>query len=158
MQHPYGILMLLRPRFERNYRCLLSRMFASDAASIAMSLTSGSRLGPYERLAPAAWARFMSGATAGWVAADSAGKKVHAEWTGKYDGNEYPVSGSPDIESLAYKKIDDRNYESTNKQGGKTSAAAKIVYSADGKTRTVTSSGTSTKGQKVSATAVYDKQ
>jgi hypothetical protein len=89
---------------------------------------------------------------------DSAGKKVHALWTGKYDGKDYAVSGSPDIESLAYKRIDDRNYESSNKHGGKVSTTAKIVYSADGKTRTVTSSGTNTKGQKVSATAVYDKQ
>ena len=84
---------------------------------------------------------------------DSAGKKVHAEWTGKYDGKDYPVSGSPDIEALAYKKVDDHNYESINKHGGKTSATSKIAYSADGKTRTVTSSGTNTKGQRVSVIA-----
>jgi hypothetical protein len=39
---------------------------------------------------------------------DSAGKKVHAEWTGKYDGKDYPVTGSPDIETLAYKKVYDK--------------------------------------------------
>jgi len=89
---------------------------------------------------------------------DSAGKKVHAEWTGKYDGKDYPVSGSPDIELLAYKKVDDHNYESSNKQGGKMTVTAKIVYSADGKTRTVTSSGINSKGQKITGTAVYDKQ
>jgi len=89
---------------------------------------------------------------------DSAGNKVHAVWTGKYDGKDYPVTGSPDVDMLAYKKVDDHNYESTTKQGGKTAASAKIVYSADGKTRTVTSSGTNTKGQNVSATAVYEKQ
>src|SRR5229473_3152135 len=33
---------------------------------------------------------------------DSAGQKVHAEWTGKYDGKDYPVTGSADIDSLAY--------------------------------------------------------
>jgi hypothetical protein len=89
---------------------------------------------------------------------DSAGQKVHAEWTGKYDGKDYPVTGSPDIDSLAYTKRDDRHYDSTNKRSGKVRGTAKIVYSADGKTRTVTSSGTNSKGKKVSATAVYDKQ
>jgi hypothetical protein len=89
---------------------------------------------------------------------DSAGKKVHAEWTGKYDGKDYPVTGSPDLESLAYKKVNDHTYRVTGKRGGKTVTSTKIVYSADGKTRTVTSSGTNAKGQKTSATAVYDKQ
>jgi hypothetical protein len=89
---------------------------------------------------------------------DSAGKKVHAEWTGKYDGKDYAVTGSPDMESLAYTKRDDRHYDSTNKRGGKVSGTAKIAYSADGKTRTVTSSGTNSRGEKISAIAVYDKQ
>jgi len=89
---------------------------------------------------------------------DSAGQKVHAEWTGKYDGKDYPVTGSSDIDSLAYTKVDDRHYDSTNKRAGKVMGTAKIAYSADGKTRTVTSTGTNTKGQKIRATAVYDKQ
>jgi hypothetical protein len=33
-----------------------------------------------------------------------------------------------------------------------------MVLSADGKTRTVTTSGSASKGKKVSGTAVYDKQ
>ena len=89
---------------------------------------------------------------------DSVGKKVQAEWTGKYDSKDYPVTGNPDFDALAYKKINDHNYESTTKKGGKSINSAKIVYSADGKTRTVTSHGTNAKGQKISATAVYDKQ
>jgi hypothetical protein len=89
---------------------------------------------------------------------DSAGKKVHAEWTGKYDGKDYPVTGSADIESLAYKKVNDRTYQVTGKRGGKAVTSTRIAYSADGKTRTVTSRGTNSKGQRTTATAVYDKQ
>ena len=89
---------------------------------------------------------------------DSAGKTVHAEWTGKYDGKDYPVTGSPDIDSLSYTRTDDLHYRSTNKRAGKVMGTAEIVYSADGKTRTVTSSGTNAKGEKVTATAVYDKR
>ena len=36
--------------------------------------------------------------------------------------------------------------------------AGKIAVTADGKSRTVTTSGTNAKGQKVTTTAVYDKQ
>jgi len=89
--------------------------------------------------------------------ADSAGKPVRAEWTGKYDGKEYPVTGSPDIDSLAYAKRDDHHYNSTAKHDGKVATTSRITYSGDGKTRTVTTSGTNSKGGKISATAVYEK-
>src|SRR5262245_11839541 len=89
---------------------------------------------------------------------DSSGKNVQAEWTGKYDSKDYPVTGNPDFDALAYKKVNDHNYEVTTKRGGKSIGSAKIVYSADGKTRTVTSHGTNAKGQKISSTSVYNKQ
>lgn len=89
---------------------------------------------------------------------DSAGKKVRAEWTGKYDGKDYPVTGSPDIDSLAYTQTDDFHYKSTNKRAGKVMGTAEIVYSPDGKNRTVTSRGSNVKGEEITATAVYDKR
>jgi hypothetical protein len=89
---------------------------------------------------------------------DSAGKKVRAEWTGKYDGKDYPVTGSPDIDSLAYTKTDDLHYKSTNKRAGKVMGTAEIVYSPDGKNRTVSSRGSNVKGEEITATAVYDKR
>jgi hypothetical protein len=48
--------------------------------------------------------------------------------------------------------------ELTNKKGGKVTVSGRIVVSADGKTRTVTVSGTDAKGIKMKSTAVYDKQ
>ena len=89
---------------------------------------------------------------------DSAGKKVHAEWTGKYDGKDYPVTGSSDLESLAYKKVDDHTYQVTGKRGGKVVTSTRIVYSPDGTTRTVKSRGTNTKGERTSSTVVYRRQ
>ena len=44
------------------------------------------------------------------------------------------------------------------KKGGKTTITGRIVASADGKSRTVTTTGTDAKGKKVTSTAVYDKQ
>src|SRR5260370_1060945 len=50
---------------------------------------------------------------------DGEGKPTHNEWTGKFDGKDYPVTGDPTSDSRAYKKIDDRTLELTVKMGGK---------------------------------------
>jgi len=86
------------------------------------------------------------------------GKPLHSEWTGKYDGKDYPVTGDPSTDARAYKSVDAHTLELTNKKGGKTTMTGKIVISADGKTRTVTVDGTSPDGKKVSVNALYDKQ
>ena len=33
------------------------------------------------------------------------GKATHNEWTGKYDGKDYPLTGDPSADSRSYKKI-----------------------------------------------------
>jgi hypothetical protein len=89
---------------------------------------------------------------------DGAGKPTHNEWTGKFDGKDYPLTGDPNADTRSYKKIDDRTTELTNKKDGKIIATGRIVLSADGKSRTVTVSGTDSNGKKVKYTAAYDKQ
>jgi len=86
------------------------------------------------------------------------GKPIHSEWTGKFDGKDYPVTGDPNVDTRSFKKVDEHTLEVTQKKGDKVTTTAKIVLSADGKTRTVTASGTDASGKKVSTTAVYDKQ
>lgn len=86
------------------------------------------------------------------------GKSFKDEWTGKYDGKDYPVTGNPTTDSRAYKKINDHTLEVTGKKDGKVTITVKITVSADGKTRTVTGSQTDASGKKISMTAVYDKQ
>jgi hypothetical protein len=89
---------------------------------------------------------------------DPDGKPMHSEWTGKFDGKDYPVTGDAISDSRAYKQIDDHTLALTVKQGVKVTITGRIVVSADGKTRTVTTSGTDSAGKKVKGTAVYDKQ
>jgi hypothetical protein len=89
---------------------------------------------------------------------DRDGKPAHNEWTGKFDGNDYPVTGDPDSDARSYKKVDDRRSELTLKKDGKVTVSGRIVVSADGKTRTVTTSGTDPQGKKFKSTSVYDKQ
>lgn len=90
------------------------------------------------------------------VAAD--GKPTHNEWTGKFDGKPYPLVGDPGADTRSYKRINDHTLELTNKKGDKATTTGRIVVSADGKTRTVTTSGSDSTGKKFHATAVYDKQ
>jgi hypothetical protein len=89
---------------------------------------------------------------------DGDGKPIHNEWTGKYDGKDYPLVGDPTSTSRAYKKIDAHTTTLTNKKDGKVTTTGKIVVAADGKRRTLTVSGTDANGKKFSYAAVYDKQ
>jgi len=89
---------------------------------------------------------------------DGDGKPTHKEWTGKFDGKDYPITGDPPSDTRSYKKVNGNTTDLTNKKGGKVTITGRIVVSADGKSRTVTVSGTDAKGNKVKSTAVYDKQ
>jgi hypothetical protein len=86
------------------------------------------------------------------------GKPSHNEWTGKFDGKDYPLTGDPTADTRSYKQIDPRTLELTNKKGGKVVVSGKITVSADGKTRTVSTKGVDANGKTVATTAVYDKQ
>jgi RNase P/RNase MRP subunit p29 len=89
---------------------------------------------------------------------DLTGKPTHNEWTGKFDGKEYPVTGDANSDTRSYKKVDDRTFEVSAKKGSKVTVSGRVVVSADGKTRTAHAKGTSPSGEKFETTAVYDKQ
>jgi hypothetical protein len=89
---------------------------------------------------------------------DSQGKPTHSEWTGKFDGKDYPVSGDPNADMRSYKKIDDRTLELMGKKGSSVTVTGRITVSPDGKTRTVDVMTSDPSGKKVSSTAVYEKQ
>ena len=89
---------------------------------------------------------------------DKDGKPVHHEWTGKYDGKDYPVTGDPTSDARTYKKTGDRTLDFAGKKDGKVTVKGQVAVSADGKSRTVTTTSTDSSGKKVTNTAVYDKQ
>ena len=89
---------------------------------------------------------------------DGDGKPSHGVWTGKFDGKDYPVTGDPSTDTRSYKKVGDHTLTFINKKGDKVTISGRGVVSADGKTRTVTITGTDSKGAKFTTTAVYDKQ
>jgi hypothetical protein len=89
---------------------------------------------------------------------DPSGKPIHVEWSGKFDGKDYPVSGDPNSDTRSYTKVNERTLTTANKKNGKVMVTGQIVVSADGKSRTVTLNGTTPKGKKFKNVAVYDKQ
>lgn len=88
---------------------------------------------------------------------DADGKSTHNEWTGKFDGKDYPVTGDPSQDMRSYKKINARTLALTTKKDGKVTTSGRIVVAADGKSRTVTTTRTDEKGKKSRSTAAYDK-
>jgi hypothetical protein len=89
---------------------------------------------------------------------DGEGNSTHNEWTGKFNGRFYAVTGDPASDMRAYRRINSRTLALTVKKGGKVTVTGRIVVSANGRTRTVTTSGRDSKGRRISTTAVYDKQ
>ena len=89
---------------------------------------------------------------------DENGAAVHSEWTGKFDGKDYSVTGDATGDARSYRMINKNTLALTNKKNGKVTLTGRIVVSRDGKTRTVTTTATDAQGKKVTNVAVYDKQ
>jgi hypothetical protein len=80
-------------------------------------------------------------------------------YTTSLDGKDSPITGNnPNADAIAVKRIDATTLEAVNKKGGKVTTTQRNVVSADGKTRTVTTTGTDAQGQKVNTVAVFEKQ
>ena len=89
---------------------------------------------------------------------DGAGNAIHSEWTGKFDGKFYAVTGDPASDMRSYRKINNHTLALTGKKGRKVNLTGRIIVSANGKTRTVTTTGTDAKGKRRTNRAVYDKE
>jgi hypothetical protein len=95
--------------------------------------------------------------TVEFVGAD--GTVSHFEFSGKFDGNDNPVTGnSPYGDVVALTRIDAKTTQITSKKGGKVTATSTVVVSDDGKTRTTTTKGTDAKGKPLDAVSFYEKQ
>ena len=89
---------------------------------------------------------------------DASGNPTHSEWKGKFDGNDYPLTGEAAADTRAYTRVNDHTLSLTEKKGGTVVETALIVVSADGMSRTVTINATDASGNKITSTMFYDKQ
>jgi hypothetical protein len=89
---------------------------------------------------------------------DANGKPTHSEWTGKFDGKDYSVTRDLNADMRSYTKVNDRTLDFTVKKSGKVTVTGRVIVAVDGKSRTVTTSGTDANGTKFRNVAVFDKQ
>jgi hypothetical protein len=90
------------------------------------------------------------------VAAD--GSAVSQKSTFKYDGKDYPFTGSPEWDALALKKVNGSTVSSTMKLGGKPIGTTVRSISDHGKKLTLTTNAKNAKGKKYHQVAVFDRQ
>jgi hypothetical protein len=87
------------------------------------------------------------------------GTKYHWGFSAKYDGKDYPATGSsPFGDTLAITRVDKNTIRIVSKLAGKQTIVQTIVVAPDGKTRTTTAKGTDGKGQPVDSMSFYEKQ
>ena len=89
---------------------------------------------------------------------DAAGKPAHNEWTGKFDGKDYPVTGDPFSDTRSYTPVGDRTLDITIKKDGQVVLTGQMTLSDKGKSRRTTTKGKDASGQDISSSAVYEKQ
>ncbi len=90
---------------------------------------------------------------------ESASGATQYSYTTNLDGKDSPVTGNnPNADMLAVRRIDARTLEMVSKKGGKITTTQRNVASADGKTRTVTTTGTDAQGQKIHNVGVFERQ
>jgi hypothetical protein len=92
------------------------------------------------------------------VGVESDGKSYQEEFAPKYDGKDYPYTGSSEVDSIAYTKIDTDTVNWVIKKAGEIIGTGQSVVSSDGKTRTVTSKWKDAKGQDASRISIFEKQ
>ena len=89
---------------------------------------------------------------------DGAGTAIHSEWTGKFDGKPYALTGDPAGDMRSYRKVNRRTLSLRSTKAGKLTTTATITVAPNGKTRTVKASSKNAQGKWTTSTGVYDKQ
>ena len=89
---------------------------------------------------------------------DATGNPTHIEYTAKYDGKDYPITGAPNADTVALERPDASTIRSTMKKGDQVVMTVTSVISKDGTTRTSTFKGKDAQGRDVNNVVVYDKQ
>jgi hypothetical protein len=89
---------------------------------------------------------------------DASGNPTHVEYTAKFDGKDYQITGVPNADTIALERPNPGTIRSTLKKGDQVVMTVTSVISKDGKTRTSTFKGKDAQGVDVNNVVVYDKQ
>ena len=85
-------------------------------------------------------------------------KPTSVEYVANYDSLEYPVSGSPDYDTIRLKKIDSSTSEAVLGHAGKVFATTRRVLSDDGQTMTITFHADEQQGTRIHNVMIFTRQ
>jgi hypothetical protein len=83
---------------------------------------------------------------------------THWDFSAKFDGKDYPISGDPDRDMASVKKVNDFTLEVVNKKAGKVTTSMTLVVAKDGKSRTNTVTGKNAAGVAINNVLFFDKK
>ena len=90
------------------------------------------------------------------MAAD--GEMVRTEYAAAENGRDYPISGSPNADTIRLRRVAPGTIERVDKRRGHVVMLLTLRLSQDGKTMKVTQEGVTASGDMVSNTMVYEKR
>ena len=115
--------------------------------------------GPPPRSNTAIWEAVGQGVRVTAEGIDAQGNPMKAVFGPNFsDGKSYPITGSPAYDSASTKQVNASTFESTRTKAGRVVQTATTVFSADGKSFSVTTTGVDEKGQQINNVTVFDKQ
>ena len=88
----------------------------------------------------------------------ASGPEMTTESTAADDGKDYPMKGSPTVDTVSVIRLDDRTIERRDKKNGRVVATLRATVSADGKTMTIVQRGATPQGGTYTNTLLYDRQ
>ena len=86
------------------------------------------------------------------------GKEISAQTNYKYDGKDYPFTGSSDYDTVSAKRIAPHIVQITQKLRGKVVGMTTRTISGDGKTLSLATRSTNAGGEVVSSTLVFERK
>jgi hypothetical protein len=118
--------------------------------------------GPPAKEQTITYAAVANGLKATVSGVDGNGNKMAYGYTAYFDGKDVPETGAGTPNGAdtvgGFKRVDPYTTESVSKKAGKVVQRTRRVVSKDGKTLTITSTGTNEKGQATNTVTVYEKQ
>ena len=113
--------------------------------------------GPGPKSQTRTYAQTPQGTSVSWKSVGADGKETAAQATFKADGKDYAMTGSPDFDMISAQQVDSHTLKSVQKKGGKAMGKTTRVVSKDGKTLTLSSTGTSANGAPFDNVMVFDR-
>lgn len=114
--------------------------------------------GPAPKSETRTYTESADGLTMTWTGVTANGKAMTVKSTFKADGKDYPVTGSPNFDTLTLNQVDSLTVHSIQKKGGKVVGESTRTISKDGKVLTLASKGTGADGAAYDNVMVYDKK